>query len=132
MRLSGGSFERVTTQFPRLKSRDNPSVMNATGAAGKVTYAEFANSTRLGSNREGMLRWLAGERNSRMDEYRQLSKILHSGGEAVLHQALREEAAALSENGSAARRELGQMEATRGMGVVKETLSKRVAVTIPE
>ena len=133
MRLSGGASERITTtQLPMLNTRDDPSRMSVTGATGKVTFAEFSNNNRLGSNREGVLPWLAGERNSRMDEYRNLSKLLRLGGEAALHQVLTDEKSALSEQGSGVRRELGQLEVNKGMAVVTDTLNKRVAIRIPE
>jgi len=133
LRFSAGTTETALTALPMLKTPSSPIPdLSPTNVTAKTTFAEFANGTLLGIGRDPMAQWLAGERNSRMAEYRQLLKVMRSGGEAGLHQALGNEVGGVTEHGAEVRHELGQLEQSKGIEAVQETLKRRSETKIPE
>jgi len=127
--LSGGATERMTTSVPRAK-QDNHEIRTVE-ITGKVTFAQFADGTNLGSDSENLRPWLKSERAEQMLEYQRLSGIQRGQGAEALRQALASPAGSTTEQGAAIQDQLQKVETEKGIQAVIEMVNRNASLTIP-
>jgi hypothetical protein len=98
--------------------------------AGGITFAEFADGTVFGSDRDKVLPWLKDQWSASLKEYEKLMEIYRSGGESALSRALVEESAADTVRGRSVRRNLRQLQTSKGITAVENELSR--SLKLPE
>jgi hypothetical protein len=127
-KLAPGAEENMDMGLPT----STKSGVRLSSIHGLVTFTEFADQRRSGSDQQRMVPWLKGQRAAQLAAYQQLLHAYQVGGASALQQELETENPSESAVKGAIRRTLLRMQSKEGTDGVVNRLNDVGSLKLPE